>query len=660
VSLPLSDKACAALQSPIQSDFVTCVRQLARQLADNADFKTVVREAILVVSKSNVSPAQQSQRAALIIRILQSSVTFTAEDVQGLADLPPSIRSGIASALPRQLLPCLYGAVVNAPHSERPEGQEEPRKADQLTPFAAATSATRTDLTRGTVVVLLSTEDNQEGNARLLQSDGFAAYRVSSRDDLATYLNTIDICGFVFDASFWRGRTAEEQTEILIEVVQYSSFTCLVVDTSGFVEAAKIRNVLEVERPNEPRWLGAQLRESSMLVASDLECFRLSADFITTQQHLTFVPLELSPPERLAVTAACRSFFCEHHFQSEESLESIAFKSFHEGLSSAKTMLIRFNNSGVPILLKVDTRERILDEIGRFNRYFGRADGHLRPRGHFHNDVGVIIFGLVEDGQQRFVPAPSLDFKVRHALKEETYPTDSGSIGTICASITDVVARVCSRMVELNKIHYCGPHESQAYLRASGLRELERGGVVWQIPRLESGISAFMEVAYTLIEPHLHMATVHGDLHLGNILVPNEGVPQLIDFAYSGPGHPVYDLVRLEAALYFKYLRQLGPEDEFANLQHDLTIEMVSTRELKEKYPAWWSSDVNAALLAGAICCRDAAMSILRSYDLGSDQYIACKFVLCGFSMTIPGLQFGLVRATMSAMAPHIAPTLST
>ena len=65
-------------------------------------------------------------------------------------------------------------------------------------------------------------------------------------------------------------------------------------------------------------------------------------------------------------------------------------------------------------------------------------------------------------------------------------------------------------------------------------------------------------------------ATVHGDVHLRNILVRDDREPHFIDYAYSGPGHPCFDLVRLACAVLFRCFRPTADECDVARLFHDV------------------------------------------------------------------------------------------
>src|SRR5207302_5509218 len=94
-------------------------------------------------------------------------------------------------------------------------------------------------------------------------------------------------------------------------------------------------------------------------------------------------------------------------------------------------------------------------------------------------------------------------------------------------------------------------------------------GIAWTIPDrdgVERDIFAFRPRARRLVVTLAKYATVHGDVHLRNILVRDDRDPHFIDYAYSGPGHPCFDLVRLESALLFRGFRLTADERLTARL----------------------------------------------------------------------------------------------
>ncbi|MBN1201364.1 MAG: phosphotransferase [Anaerolineae bacterium] len=56
-----------------------------------------------------------------------------------------------------------------------------------------------------------------------------------------------------------------------------------------------------------------------------------------------------------------------------------------------------------------------------------------------------------------------------------------------------------------------------------------------------------------------YLSTIHGDLHLGNILVGPRGDAWLIDFGWTREGHTLFDWALLEASLLFEVVAHLAP-----------------------------------------------------------------------------------------------------
>jgi hypothetical protein len=85
---------------------------------------------------------------------------------------------------------------------------------------------------------------------------------------------------------------------------------------------------------------------------------------------------------------------------------------------------------------------------------------------------------------------------------------------------------------------------------------------------------------------HLHISgstsKIHGDLHLGNILVGPSDSPFLIDFAHSRDGHTIFDWATLETSLLSDWImNQIGNEWEAAYL----VLEYVAALNAQTTFP---------------------------------------------------------------------------
>lgn len=99
---------------------------------------------------------------------------------------------------------------------------------------------------------------------------------------------------------------------------------------------------------------------------------------------------------------------------------------------------------------------------------------------------------------------------------------------------------------------------------------------------------------------------IHGDLHLGNVLMQpgNAGQPWLIDFADTGPGCPLADLLRLEVDLVCRVMT--SHVDRWLSLE-EWASDMVMGRASEDL--AWFGVSVSEIRRASRCVYESAAMS---------------------------------------------------
>ena len=131
-------------------------------------------------------------------------------------------------------------------------------------------------------------------------------------------------------------------------------------------------------------------------------------------------------------------------------------------------------------------------------------------------------------------------------------------------------------------------------------------------------ILAIRHQAVEIIKPRERLATVHGDIHLRNILIRDEREPCFIDYAYSGPGHPCFDLVRLESAILFRCFRMTADETTIARLMVRILEGCEDEAQLAREFPQFDGSLGNRLAVRACIRCRRASLDTLRTY--GGDE----------------------------------------
>jgi hypothetical protein len=144
-------------------------------------------------------------------------------------------------------------------------------------------------------------------------------------------------------------------------------------------------------------------------------------------------------------------------------------------------------------------------------------------------------------------------------------------------------------------------------------------------------------------------AVCHGDAHARNVLIKADR-GYLIDYAYSGPGHPCSDLVRLELTVFLNHFHPFGREADVIELQRLFSIDRLSFEDLCLKFPQLVSSATNRLCLKMCVKCRDRVAEVLSAHKLDWNHYIAVKLASAWQALQVPGLQQSAVRAIIHAI----------
>ena len=237
---------------------------------------------------------------------------------------------------------------------------------------------------------------------------------------------------------------------------------------------------------------------------------------------------------------------CVHarHFSPSSRLERVPIGVIAGGRSNAKIFRVEPDDGGIPFIAKIDEIKRLRDEMERFCRFVRPWDDRLRPCLYFHAGIGVIVFALVDSPGSPGQPVPTLDDRLRVATfgelsgKGQSVPLETDLAMTIARAI-EKLARLNSKTCEDNSL------PSYQWLDIKGLEAMLTGGVAWTIPAGADGSKnalAVRQKAMKIAQRLIHKALIHGDSHLRNVLVRDDREPYFIDYAYSGPGHPCFDL----------------------------------------------------------------------------------------------------------------------
>jgi hypothetical protein len=309
------------------------------------------------------------------------------------------------------------------------------------------------------------------------------------------------------------------------------------------------------------------------------------------------------------------------------------------------------DDGGVPLVAKIDSLERLHDEMERFRKFIARWDEHLRPALHFHAGTGLILFALVNSPDEPHRAAPTLEDCIEKVMLGELW--EGQYAGPKEDDLTVLLDRAIEHLRRLNQ-QACtdSATRSLAWIDLSSVEAALRKGIGWGIADLAGkpvDVLAFRHDARRIVVQLSKHATVHGDVQLRNILVRDNREPHFIDYGYSGPGHPCFDLVRLESCLLFQCLRMTEDEWAVAKVVRAI-LDGATEASILDEHATLATSIVNRLAIRACVRCRKAALEVVRNYGGGEDDYLAMKYIVACQSLVLPQTQKGIVRGALSAI----------
>jgi len=247
-------------------------------------------------------------------------------------------------------------------------------------------------------------------------------------------------------------------------------------------------------------------------------------------------------------------------------------------------------------------------------------------------------------------PAPTLEDSLRRRLLVEVGAQDADIPTT--EDLFLLIERTVAKIRSLNS-QRCTDFSipSRAWIDTQNIDTMIGKGITWHLTPMADGYDPLDLRAHAvkLLENVASVATIHGDIHLRNVLVRDGREPFLIDYANAGPGHPCFDLVRMECALLFQVFRLTDDERAVKDLLLAADQDGLTVGDLSTKFPRLCQSFGNQAALRAILAVRAACHSLLRDYQAELIQYYAMRLVIACQSLAIPNQQIGVVRASISA-----------
>jgi len=596
-----------------------------------------------------LGPTEVSRRVRIAVESAKLPERQQRELASSLAQLPATVRQAVTTSLPPQLRRLVYSSKQESEVSSS-LSPAEPTSIQPSAPHEPTTPPNQPEPRDCASVILLGTFADHEENRLALEKKGFTPLRATNIEQLNEYLDH-EVCGVVVGRSWWPAISEPDREGVLKLILGHSSFTWLKFDEHNLpCTAERFEELVLAARHAVPAMSECVCHDGWRLTSHDLVALERIRHLLANADAVRLCPADIQEAQARILIGAASKHVRQRNFAGPFRFTRVDANLIPGGRSHARIIRLAPDDDGAPLVAKIDEVGRLKDEMNRFQRYVHRWDAALNPKLHYHAGTSLIIFGLVESPESPGRPAPTLEETLETMYYCEHWP-DSCQ-GPNEEELRELVKRAIRKLQRLNAQRNDGVFSPKTFVACEPFESLRRVGINWNVTDCDaSGGSAFdfVHMAQTRVDALADRVVVHGDVQLRNVLVRDGREPHFIDYANCGPGHPCFDLVRLESAILFFCGRMNGDERELAAVLLDI-LKGCNETGIAHAHPLFCTSRTNRLAIYTGIACRAAALETLSAVGGNEDDYLAMKYVIACQSLFILHLQSGIVRSQLAAL----------
>jgi hypothetical protein len=641
-----------SLDAPDLADFEGAAIEVAESIRlTPANTATLVDAALAQLGNGSFDAEELHRRTRRFIEVLPSNPAVERALAVGARGSKPEIKSAIVAQVSGELRQLVYADVIAEVDTGPPTVPLETLKVDEaiealLDPQPADDWQT---------VLLLGDRQDVEGNTRFLESRGLVPITVSTVERLEA-LGGERICGVVIHRS-WRtiipsGHLLSTFLRAELERANVVYYRIDVGDL-GVDDSTELQGLLD-EYDSHVR-ANVKMTDGCTLADFDALELRRNAGLLSSSERTGVTIDGLATRERRILTAAVAMFQDQTRgIKTDRALE-VSASPLTSGRSGARVLRVTVEGGRSVVVAKFDEVTKLQAEMRRA-RSITPADQLLPMAVYSLGGVAVMIQQLVSDADQASAAAPSL----RERL-EALSAWEGGRPSPAPPAREDLVIglrRAFDVIKQLNA-HPLADSKKECWTGTEPIASMSGLGIEWVLEADDGEFNARdpLELVSATVAELDREITVHGDLHAGNILLPDDRMPRLIDFAQAGAGHPAFDLVRLSSAIAYASLRCLVSERRMRSYFAAVHLTATPADALENEF-----ADVLAAASAriannALVLARDAALAVLPDDQSGRAQYRAMVYLIGLQSLTRPEFQAGIVRSALGAIKPHLTGT---
>lgn len=588
---------------------------------------------------------ERDRRIRLLVGRLSPAIGDLAGFLTGLRRTAPSALNAVRAALPTEFRPLALAAgpgdtAAPVPRPAVPVGPTSPPDGGVLPSGAMFT------------VALVGTESEHSQNTALLGGSDLKVLRVATISQLQE-VGPSGLCGFVVAPSAWSGLDEDGQRAAVRKIAELSTFLFARVATDGLFPsvAADAMSVAADARCGPLDGERFCHGRNCDLSPADIRTLLAAAGLLTAAEGAGFFPLGIDERDvrLLRLIAADR-----RRPSDPVAVSRLGTRELAGGRSGARLYMLQ-PLSGGPFVVKLHQSQSLSDELRRHQRWIAGWEPNLTsPSLHLHLGRAAISYRLQAAADASAQPAPTLDEAIERLRAEEWDTTkDPAQLG---ADLQAAVFRAADRLTELNLTIPTANSDTTEFWLDWPLKYLGARGILLQLRDRQGealDLLALTERAVARLRPLIGRGIVHGDIHGRNILL-NDRLPAFIDYAASGPGHPLEDLARLDATVRAAAFRALLDERDLEQLFEAIYVNGNSAEAVLDRFPAIAASASCRLAVECAVKVRVLAMEVATAHGGGAHDYLAMVTVVSGYVLAHRIPMSSVERALLAALCRFV------
>ncbi len=608
----------------------------------------VAQFAIQLKNTEGISRREYDRRLRLVVLAVTASGQLKIEDVaSSLRDAAPDALNVVRTLLPAD---AKHLAVQRRSDTES-LATAEGSVAKVIANLSVASPEVSSDSKHSAVILIGTTEEHVRNEAELRNAK-LTPLRLPSLEQFWDVVST-GLCGFVVGASAWAKVPHTEQRETVKRLCEISTFLFSRICLDGLAAENAISFVDDAIAArcgplDARRFCHGQ---DCDLTLADIQVLKATAHLLAESGKSNFFPLGLSESD----TALLRLIAADRQQRDEPlSIRKLGTREMPGGRSNARVFLLSDGNTQ-PFVAKVDKLEELVTELTRYSQYIANWESITTPALHSHQTSAAISYRLQAAADGNNQPAPTLEDSLERLIAEE-WTADFESTKVKAQDLFVATSRAIDRLVALNSKPSGHPQAKDEFWLDWPMQNLATNGINTEIVTADWNtfdLSTVVSKAMSYLRPNLVRAIVHGDVHGRNIVL-RDRVPAFIDFRWSGPGHPLVDLVRLDAAVRTIAMRMLLPKQSMTATFEQIMVEGFSAEQILSGRPELAASPLTTLAVQVAVKCREASMEVAAAHSLKLEDYLAMTCVVSAHMLTVHNLGSGIERLILSILAPRL------